>query len=95
MWASNANNQLFFKKKKQENNWVPCLHSKHFKKWNSWTLVQALHGQKKKKHIREKVETVTDFLFLGSKITVDSDSSDEIKRPFSYDEKLWEADTLF
>ena len=26
------------------------------------------------------VETVTDFIFLGSKITVDSDSSHEIKR---------------
>ena len=29
---------------------------------------------------REKVETVTDFIFLGSKITVDSDCSHEIKR---------------
>ena len=28
----------------------------------------------------EKVEVVTDFLFLGSKITVDSDCSHEIKR---------------
>ena len=28
----------------------------------------------------EKVETVTDFLFLGSKITADSDCSHEIKR---------------
>ena len=28
----------------------------------------------------EKVETVTDFLFLGSKITVDGDCSHEIKR---------------
>ena len=27
-----------------------------------------------------KVETVTDFLFLGSKITADSDCSHEIKR---------------
>ena len=27
----------------------------------------------------EKVETVTDFIFLGSKITVDSDSSHEIQ----------------
>ena len=27
-----------------------------------------------------KVETVTDFLFLGSKITVDGDCSHEIKR---------------
>ena len=29
---------------------------------------------------REKVETVTDFIFLGSKITADCDSSHEIKR---------------
>ena len=29
---------------------------------------------------REKVETMTDFIFLGSKITVDSDYSHEIKR---------------
>ena len=28
----------------------------------------------------EKMETVTDFLFLDSKITVDSDCSHEIKR---------------
>ena len=29
---------------------------------------------------RENVEAVTDFLFLGSKITADSDCSHEIKR---------------
>ena len=29
---------------------------------------------------REQVDTVTDFLFLGSKITVDADCSREIKR---------------
>ena len=28
----------------------------------------------------EKVETVTDFIFLGSKISVDGDCSHEIKR---------------
>ena len=28
----------------------------------------------------EKVETMTDFIFLGSKITVDGDCSHEIKR---------------
>ena len=28
----------------------------------------------------EKVEVVTDFLFLGSKITADSDCSHEIRR---------------
>ena len=30
----------------------------------------------------ENVEVVTDFIFLGSKITVDSDCSHEIKRRF-------------
>ena len=29
---------------------------------------------------REKVETMTDFLYLGSKITVGGDCSHEIKR---------------
>ena len=29
----------------------------------------------------ETMETVTDFIFGGSKITADSDCSDEIKRP--------------
>ena len=29
---------------------------------------------------RETMETVTDFIFLGSKITVDGDRSHEIKR---------------
>ena len=29
----------------------------------------------------EKIKTVTDFIFLGSKITADSDCSHEIRRP--------------
>ena len=36
----------------------------------------------------EKVEAGTDFIFLGSKITVDSDSSHEIKRLGSLGGKL-------
>ena len=32
----------------------------------------------------ETVETVTDFIFLGSKITVDGDCSHEIKRRLLY-----------
>ena len=32
---------------------------------------------------QEKVETVTDFILLGSKITVDGDCSHEIKRPLA------------
>ena len=37
-----------------------------------------------------KVEAVTDFIFLGSKITVDGDCSHEIKRWCSLEEKLWQ-----
>ena len=36
----------------------------------------------------EKVEVVTDFIFLGSKITVDSDCSHEFKRRLLLDEKV-------
>ena len=37
----------------------------------------------------ETMETVRDFLFLGSKITVDGDWSHEIKRCLFLEEKLW------
>ena len=37
----------------------------------------------------ETVEIVTDFTFLGSKITADGDCSHEIKDAFSLEEKLW------
>ena len=36
----------------------------------------------------EKVEVVTDFIFLGSKITVDSDCSHEIKRCLLLERKV-------
>ena len=34
----------------------------------------------------ETMETVTDFIFLGSKITADGDCSHEIKRHLLYDQ---------
>ena len=34
-------------------------------------------------------ETVADFIFLGSKITADGDCSNEIKRRYSLEGKLW------
>ena len=37
----------------------------------------------------ETVETVTDFILGGSKITADGDCSHEIKRCYSLEEKLW------
>ena len=36
----------------------------------------------------EKVETVSDFLFLGSKITADGDCSHELKETYSLEGKL-------
>ena len=35
----------------------------------------------------ERMETVTDFIFLGSKITADGECNHEIKRPCSLEEK--------
>ena len=37
----------------------------------------------------ETMETVSDFIFWGSKITADGDCSHEIKRFLSLEEKLW------
>ena len=37
----------------------------------------------------ETVETVSDFVFLGSKITADGDCSREIKNAYSLKGKLW------
>ena len=37
----------------------------------------------------ETMETMKDFIFLGSKITADGDCSHEIKRACSLEEKLW------
>ena len=36
----------------------------------------------------EKLKTVTNFIFMGSKVTVDGDCSHEIKRHFSLELKL-------
>ena len=49
-----------------------------FKKLTSWHPVPSLHG----KLDGETMETGTDFIFLGSKITVDGDCNHEIKRHF-------------
>ena len=40
----------------------------------------------------ETMETVTDFIFLSSKITADGNHSHDIKRflAFSFEEKLWQ-----
>ena len=36
----------------------------------------------------ERVETVSDFIFLGSKITADGDYTMKLKDPYSLEEKL-------
>ena len=43
----------------------------------------------------ETMETVRDFIFLCSKITVDGDCSHELKYAFSLEEKLWPASVQF
>ena len=63
-------------------NWLKTPHSRTFGKImasdpiTSWQMDGAT------------METVTDFIFLGSKITADSDCSHKIKR-CSLEEKLW------
>ena len=37
----------------------------------------------------ETVDTMSDFIFLGSRITADGDCSHEIKRRLLLEEKLW------
>ena len=44
---------------------------------------------------KETMETVTDFIFLGSKITVDCDCSHGIKVACSLEGKLWQAYTAY
>ena len=39
----------------------------------------------------ETMETVTDFIFLGFKITVDGNGSHEIKRHLLLERKLWQT----
>ena len=39
----------------------------------------------------ETMETVRDFIFLGSKIAMDGDCSHEIKGACSLEEKLWQT----
>ena len=43
----------------------------------------------------ETVETMADFIFLGSKITADGDCSHEIKRYYSLKGKLWPTKTAY
>ena len=53
-----------------------------FRRLRSWHLLPSLHGKQ-----MGKLETVTDFIILGSKIIADGDSSHEIKRRLLFGRK--------
>ena len=63
--------------------------------WKSWLKTQ--HSENEDHGIQshhfmgngETVETVSDFIFGGSKITAVGDCSHEIKDAYSLEEKLW------
>ena len=44
---------------------------------------------------REKKETVTDFIFLGSRISEDGDSAMKSSDTCSLEEKLWQTYTAY
>ena len=54
----------------------------YLKYWGSWLVIfmflLILFNETVWQIEREKVETVTDFIFLGSKITVDDDWSNDV-----------------
>ena len=39
----------------------------------------------------ETMDTVSDFIFLGSKITADGDCTMKLKDAYSLEEKLWQT----
>ena len=60
-------------------------------KLNSQKMLSSDHGMWSHHFMTNrwgKKDTVTDFIFLGSKITVDGDCSHEIKRGLLLEEKL-------
>ena len=66
--------------------------------WKSWLKIQHSknedHGTRSHHFIQkdgETMETVTDFILLGSKIAADGDCSHEIKRHLILGRKLWQT----
>ena len=70
---------LLMKVKVESESWLKAQHSE-----NEDHGIWSHHFMEN----RETVETVSDFIFGGSKITKDGDCSHDIKR-HSLDEKLW------
>ena len=61
-------------------------------KFNIWKTKIMASGQTTLWQIDgETMETVTDVIFLGSKITADGDCSHEIKRHLLLGKKLWQT----
>ena len=66
----------FLMRVKEESERADFRYLKKKKNLRSWHLAPLLHGR----YRGGNVEVVTDFLFLGSKITMDGDCSHEIRR---------------
>jgi len=56
---------------------------------NQETKIMALNPISSWQIDGETMETVTDFIFLGSQITADGNCRHEIKRHLFLEEKLW------
>ena len=68
-------------KEESEKNWPKAQHSEN-----------EDHGIRSHRFMKidgETVETVSDFIFLGSKITADGDCNHELKDAYSLEGKLW------
>ena len=77
-------NLLMKVKEESENSWLKIQHSENEDHGithgpiNSWEID------------RKTVETVSDFIFLGSRITADGDCSHEIKRYLLFGKKSYD-----
>ena len=82
-------NSLLMKMKEESGkSWLKTQHSKNLR---SWHLVPTLHGNAGETMHQETMETVIDFIFLGSKITADGEimiAAMKLKDACSLEEKL-------
>ena len=83
LWRKEEPNSLLMKAKEESKKAGLKLNSQKTKVMASGPITSwQING--------EKMERVTDFTFLGSKITIDGDCSHELKRRF-LEEYLWQA----
>ena len=68
-------------KKESEKNWLKTQHSETKTMASDPITSGQIEG--------EIMETVTDFIFLGSKITADGTTAMKLKDACSLEEKLW------